>query len=131
MFKIESLKLAETAEFEVTHPLTGEVLEDEAGNKVILTMHGSASPKHRTAVEKLLRKKNNRGKRDATFQESRADNIEFLVDLSISITNLEYDGIEGVEGKDRFNKLYGDEGFSWLRDFANSKAGSVEGFLKQ
>lgn len=131
MFKIENLKLANTAEFEVTHPVTGEVLEDEKGNKVILTVYGSSSRQHRQAVEKMVRKKNARGRKEPTLAEQRAENIEFLADLSISISNLEYDGVEGVEGRERFVQLYSDDSLSWLRDFASESLGDIEAFLQQ
>lgn len=129
MFKIEDLSLAETTEMLLKHPITDEVLGEDEGKPVTFTLFGTSSAKYRVAVDKMMRKRNQRGKREPTPAEMRADSVEFLANLSVKVENMEYKGA-AVDSYDAFVALYGDESLSWIRDQINATVGSVESFLK-
>lgn len=129
MFKIDSLKLSETTEMLLKHPATGEVLEDDDGKPVTFTLFGTASREHRKAVDVLIRKKKQRGNRDATLAESRVDSLEFLTALTQKIDNMDYQGAV-LDNPESIKALYSDESLSWIRDAVNTELGSIESFLK-
>jgi len=130
MFKIESLKLSETTEMLLKHPATGEVLEDDDGKPVTFTLFGTSSREYRKAVDVLVRKKKQRGGRDANLAESRADSLEFITTLTQKIDNMDYQG-QVLDNPEAIKALYSDESLSWIRDAVNAELNSVEAFLKQ
>lgn len=129
-FKIDSLKLSATTEMLLKHPVTGDVLEDDAGKPVTFTLYGSASREYQKAVDTLLRKKKNRGGREATLTESREDSIDFLTALTAKVDNMDYDD-QPLDNTEAIKAMYADESLSWIRDAVNASVASVESFLKQ
>lgn len=130
MFKIEQLSLVETAEMTLKHPTDGYVLGEDEGTPVTFTLHGTASRQHRKAIDVLVRKKKQRGNREATLEEARKESIDFLVALSVSVANMEYKG-QAINTPEAFADLYSDESLSWVRNQVSDFVGSVDGFLKQ
>jgi hypothetical protein len=131
MFKIEELALADTTEMQLKHPVTDEVLyaDKEETQPVTFTLYGSSSKQYRKAVDALMRKAHQRGKREATPAERREDSRAFLVALSVKIDNMEYKG-EPVNTPEAFDALYSDDSLGWILEQVNAAIGSVEGFLK-
>lgn len=130
MFKIEQLAMTDTAEMQLKHPTDGFVIGEDEGTPVTFTVHGSASRQYRKQVDAMVRRNNQRGKRQATLEEARKENIEFLAALSIKVSNMEYKG-KAIETQEDFIALYSDESLSWVREQVATFVGSVDGFLKQ
>jgi hypothetical protein len=119
-FNPKSKSYEETATLNLIDPETDSEIEVE-GKPVSITVYGKASKQHRKAVEVLLKRREDRAKqkKKETLETGRADSIEFLVALSVSSDNLEYND-ELVETAEQFKELYSDEEISWVRDQVNS-----------
>ncbi len=129
-FDISSIALQDTAEMQLVHPVTGDVLFDGTEDKpVTFTLAGVSSQKYRKAVDAMLRSQNKRGKREASPDERRDESNTFLAALSIKVENMEYDG-EPVSTLESFKALYADESLGWIKAQVNDFLGSTEAFLK-
>lgn len=116
---VAGVAVEETSEMNLLHPVTGiEMYDPDLGEdegKVVFTLVGPSNPKHRKAVEVLNKAKAKRGKREPTLAEAREESLNFLVALSVSVTNMEYKG-QKIDSQEVFKELYSDEKLSWVRD---------------
>ncbi len=126
-----NLTIEETAEMVLVHPVTGlEMYADNDETKPIkFTLIGTSNPKHRKAVEALMRAKNKRGKREPTVEESREDSINFLVALSVKVDNMDYGG-RPITSPEVFKELYSNEKLSWVRDQVSNFLAVSDNFIK-
>jgi hypothetical protein len=114
-----NLAIEQTAEMVLVNPVTGVDLFDpdkgEEDGVVKFTLVSKSNPKHLKAVEVLNKAQAKRGNRKPTMAEAREESVNFLVALSISVDNLEYDG-QPINTPAAFKALYEDEEYSWVRD---------------
>lgn len=136
-FELSTLALTEEATLHLEHPATGALLyapvkkgEDAESKPVRIIVRGSASQAYAKAVDSMVKhKKKIAPNRDLTPDESRTQNVEFLVALSVTAENLTLDG-EAVDNKDTFRKLYSDSRYDWIKEQLNTLLASPEHFLK-
>lgn len=120
-FDLNELALSTEAELHLIHPRTKMPLyapvakgEDEESRPVKITLHGPASDQFRKGMGYLNTQKNKRGgKGPRNDEEAREENITFLTMVSVSISNIKFDG-EVVDSKDGFKKLYGNRKYEWI-----------------
>lgn len=130
-FNPKSKSFEETATLNLIDPDTDQEIEVD-GKPVSITVYGKASKQHRKAVEVMLKRRDDRAKqkKKETIDTARADAIEFLVALSVSSDNLEYND-ELVETAEQFTALYSDEDIYWVRDQVNAFLTDDTNFLKK
>jgi len=103
---------------EIKHPLTGEVLMDEAsGEKVIAWVYGRASKQYQDFQDKnlqevLTKRKSGRNIdpiKDMTVSKVRESELDFPVAMTEKITGLETDDGEKFDNPDMIRALYEDQ----------------------
>lgn len=136
-FKINSLKLEDTAEMHLKDPETGVPIYDTEGLRaddeskpVIFHIYGKASKQYKKALESLKIKADKRGNRKMSLAESMVENVDFLVALSKSVDNMEYDG-QAVDSPEVFRAMYSDSSLPWVAEQVTECIGSVEAFLQR
>jgi hypothetical protein len=136
-FELNSLALTEETVVQLEHPATGELLfapvekgEDPESKPVQVTVKGEASREYQKAVDAMMKKINKRGKREATPDELREQNADFLTALSVRVDNMTLNG-EPVDNPEAFRKLYLDPHYDWVKVQVNKAVQSVEHFLKR
>ena len=126
-----NITLEETAEMVLVHPVTGvDITDPKDEEKVVkFTLIGTSNPKHRKAIEALMKAKNKRGKREPTLEESRKESIDFLVALSVSVENMLYNGQE-INTAEVFRELYSNEKLAWVRDQVSAFLSLSDNFIQ-
>jgi len=66
-----------------------------------------------------------------TLEEKRKESIDFLVALSVTSDNLEYQDGVPVDNAEEFRKMYTDEDISWIRDQVSQFTGETTNFIKR
>lgn len=120
-FDFADLALDVEASLHLMHPKDGVTPlyapvakgEDEESRPVKLSLYGPASDKYRKAMDVMHKKDAKRGNRKATLEEAREQNVEFLAALSISVSNIKFDG-ETVDNTEAFRKLYSNPKYEWV-----------------
>lgn len=135
-FELNTLALEEQATLHLLHPSKETPLyapdkkgADDESKPVEIVLKGSASQTYAKAVDAMMKKNAKRGNRAATPAESREQNTDFLVSLSVVANNLMLDG-EAVDNPDVFRKLYSDSRYDWIKAQVNEFLNSTEHFLK-
>ena len=135
-FELNALAFTEETVLHLEHPATLAPLfakdkkgADDESKPVQIVLKGSASPVYARAVDLMLKQKAKIKNREMTFKESRDQNIEFLVSLSVVANNLTLDG-EVLDNPDAFRKLYSNSSYDWIKEQVNAKLQSAEAFLK-
>lgn len=134
-FNLNTLALNDEATLHLTHPATDMPLYDtDAKGKedetkpVEIVLKGSASKAYANAVDAMMKAAAKRGNRPLTAQQSREQNVEFLVSLSVQANNLELDG-EALDNPDAFRKLYSDSRYDWIKTQVNDFLSGNQNFL--
>lgn len=133
---LSSLEVPETADIHIEHPTLGKLYTDgDATKPVIITVHGPASDaavnqsrKATNRLHKLISKKGAKGFAKHTAEESEIYEVERLVALTSSVSNLEYNG-ETITTKNIW-QIYSDPKMGWLVDQVKEKLGGWEDFLE-
>lgn len=135
-FELNILALEDQASLHLLHPSTEMPLyakdkkgADDEAKPVEIVLKSSASQAYAKAVDAMMKKSAKRGNRAATPQESREQNVDFLVALSVEANNLTLDG-EPVNNPDVFRKLYSDSRYDWIKTQINEFLAGNQNFLK-
>lgn len=115
--KISARALATNAvEFQLTDPASvdGDLWFTDEGKPVMAAIYGSASEQFRKAALALEAKQAARGKRKATVEETRADNIELWVACTSHFTELVNDKGEPLNTPERIREVFSDSSYQWL-----------------
>lgn len=136
-FELSTLAFSDEATLHLEHPVTNAPLyapvkkgEDAESKPVQIVLKGSASTAYARAVDAMIKyKQKNARNRELTPKESREQNIEFLVALSVVAKNLTLDG-ETLDNPDAFRKLYSDSRYDWIKEQVNNTLSSADAFLQ-
>lgn len=133
MFDITKKRALETAQIDL---VTGEgsPLTDDNGNVLKVTVYGPGSKRWQQADAERNRKRTqriekNRGKLAAALEGGKADEVDFLVSVTISFDGWEYPG-EWSGKADMFRAAYEDDTIGFIRDHVHKEANSWEVFTK-
>lgn len=132
---LSTLEVPETADVHIEHPKAGKLYTDgDKGKPVIITVHGPASDaavkqrrKATNELHRLIAKKGKKGFGQRSAEESEEDEVQRLVALTSSVSNLEYNGEEITP--QNIDQVYSDPKMGWLVDQIKGKLLSWEDFL--
>ena len=132
MFNLSSLKLKDTTELHLAHPVTGEKLYADAAKKkpVIVFLYGSSSVQYQTYMLAMQNRHLKSSKQVTKAELLREEGIELLVACSISISNLELRKGVAVDNSDAFREIYSDAGYGWLKAQVDESISDAAGFLE-
>lgn len=114
MFDLNTLAVKETLVVELRNPSTDEVLVDDKGNKLSITMYSQGSKEYRSALNKLLNISLKRGKKTPSAESFRGEQTDLLEALTVSVENITVD--KEVITKDNVRILYTDPKYFWIRE---------------
>lgn len=142
-FDITKKRALETAKIEL---VTGEgvPLTDDDGNVLSVTVYGPGSKRWQQADAERNRRRTariekNRGKLAAALEGGKADEVDFLVAVTISFDGWDYPNPDTDEdGKpkdwptkaDMFRAAYEDDSLGYIRDHVHKEANSWEAFTR-
>ena len=131
ILNVSGITLEETAEMTLVHPVTGvEFADPKDETKVVkFILIGQSNPKHKKALDALMKARAKRGKREPTMEESRQDSINFLVALSVKVENMKY-GDQAIDSPEVFKELYSNEKLAWIRDQVSVFLSASENFIQ-
>lgn len=135
MFDITKKRAAETAVIELTDG-DGAPLLDDNGLRLTVTICGPASKTWRQADAEKSRKqavraeKNPRKMATAIADHREADNLEFLVAITVSFNGWSIPG-EFASTKDMFRAAYSDDGIGYIRDQLLSEGNDWSAFSQK
>ena len=127
--KVSGLALKDSYELQLKNPVSDELLFDEDGKPVTITLYGKSSKPYRNAVTAMQNRELRRmHKKDVrTAEQTLEESTSLLVACSATST-LEINGV-AVNDKDTFKQLYNDPRFSWIRDQVDEAIGDQANFL--
>lgn len=136
-FKLSSLKASSVAvPVEITHPVTGDVLADDKGNKVVVHLFGKASKQRREYDDKRLKevldkqkKKGNALAQELTVEKVRDNEISAAVAMTSHIDTLVADDGTPYNTPEAIKALYEDEGYYWLFDQVKAELENDSNFI--
>lgn len=129
-FEITTLQLKDTTDLYLLHPVTGEELEDDKGNKVIITLYGTSSKEYRNAITALQNRAASRKNKPFKPEQAKLEIIELLTECTAKISGLAIHGKE-PETKDDYRAMYSDDSLSWIKDQVDAAIGDQSNFLEQ
>lgn len=129
-FEITSLKLKDTTDLLLVHPVTGEELVDDKGEKVVITLYGTSSKEYRNAITALANRNTARKNKVVKAEQAKLEIIELLVECTASMSGLEVQG-KAPKTKDDFREIYSDDSLSWIKDQVDEAIGDRSNFLEQ
>lgn len=132
MFDITRKRAAETAKIELTDG-DGAPLLDDDGNRLSVTICGPGSKTWQQADAERSRKmsvraeKNPRKIASAFADHRRADEIEFLLAVTVSFNGWTYPG-EFATARDMWKAAYSDDAIGFIRDQLTREANDWSAF---
>lgn len=131
MFDITSKKVAETATILLTDADEAPLIGDN-GQQCSIEVHGPGSAVYARAEAKRSNKAIDRikrkGKSKASAEEQRADQAEFLADITIGFNHFSYPPAGEVTGRELFRALYMDRGVGFITDQVQAFVGDWGNF---
>lgn len=136
-FDITSKRALETAKIELVNG-DGAPLLDDDGNQLTVTVFGPGSKRWQQSDtdrnrKRTVRIEKNRGRLAAALENAKADEVDFLVSITISFDGWDYPAPEGSEWPtkaDMFRAAYEDDTLGFIRDHVHKEANSWEAFTK-
>lgn len=106
-------------------------LFDDKGNPLSVTVYSPASKQWEQATAEMNRKRAERmrksgGKVEAALDNAKADQIEFLCRVTISLNNFEYPAKEG----DPIRALFEDDALGYIRDHVYNEVNDWSAFTR-
>lgn len=133
-FDIRTRRALESGDIELKEGDGSPMLDDE-GNPLSVTVHSPASKVWQAANAEFNRRRaerlrKNGGKVEAALDNATADQIDFLVRITISFNGWEYP-VEGKAGPDAmFRAAYADDALGFIRDHVWAEAHDWAAFTK-
>lgn len=133
MFDLTSLALRADTTLQLKHPVTDELLFEDADAKTIpvtISLHGSASKQYRNALassQGRTLKRQQRGEK-VDVATLLKEGMDLLVACSVTST-LEREGAP-VDNADAFRAMYLDPQYSWVKDQVEAATADVANFLQ-
>lgn len=133
-FDIRARRALESGQIELKSGDGSPLLDDE-GNQLFVTVHSPASKVWQQANAEMNRRRaermrKNGGKIEAALDNAVADQIDFLVRITISFDGWEYP-VEGGGGPEAmFRAAYSDDALGYIRDHVFAEANDWAAFTK-
>jgi len=124
-------KVKETSDVELTHPATGEVLLNDDGTPMTITVHGPYSStyksiSHAQQNKRLMKAQRTGGKMSLSAEEIEASSLDLLVKCTES-WNLTLDKEPEGFSQDKARQVYLD--YPWVREQVDAVFGDTRAFL--
>jgi len=124
-------KVKETSDVELTHPATGEVLLNDDGTPMTITVHGPYSStyksiSHAQQNKRLMKAQRTGGKMSLSAEEIEASSLDLLVKCTES-WNLTLDKEPEEFSQDKARQVYLD--YPWVREQVDAVFGDTRAFL--
>lgn len=131
-FNITKKRAKETGEI-ILKDGDGAIMEDDKGKPLSVTVYSPASKQWEQANAEVNRKRAERmrkagGKVEAALDNAKADQIEFLCRVTISLNNFDY---PVKDGEEPIRSLYSDDALGFIRDHVYSEANDWSAFTQQ
>lgn len=127
--KLDLGAAAEVAtEMVVVHPITGEDLLDDIGNKVTITLYGAESAVVRNEIKRRAIKHVKSGKSGFDFDDIERKSCELLALATVDWHGLTEDGVVLECDKDTVVETY--LRYSWLREQVDKFINDRENFWR-
>ncbi len=130
-FDISKLAAAETTDVHLRDPGTDDLLHDENGKPVTVTVYGPGSKpyaKARSAAEnRAIDKFKRKGKTDQTPEEKLENTVAFLSACTVSLNNFDYKGASDAAA---IKAMYGDRTIGFINDQVDKAMGDWANFTK-
>jgi len=132
LFNLSELALEESAQVQLKHPATGELLfaDKEKTQIVGIEIEGEASASYRAAIDARSRKYLALKGKSMTPEDIRQNDVDLFAALSIRGINFSYNGKELATEED-FRELYQDPKYLWVNKQIDAAIGDISNFLKQ
>jgi hypothetical protein len=105
--------------------------DDAQTEPLQITLYGKASKQYKSALSKLSKKSQARKGKNATFDESVADNNELLAAISKEAFNFDMGDGVAIDTPEKFLELYSDSSLYWVRDQASAFLEETDSFLQK
>lgn len=137
-FDITKKRALESAPIDLVNG-DGSPLLDDNGNQLTVTVFGPGSKRWQQADADRNRKRTariekNRGRLAAALENAKADEVDFLVSITISFDGWAYPPPEGsppwATSADMFRACYEDDKLGFIRDHVHATANNWENFTK-
>jgi hypothetical protein len=124
-------KIKETTEVELLHPATGEVLLNDDGSPMTITVHGPYSStykaiNHAQQNKRLMKAQRTGGKMNLTAEEIESSALDLLVKCT-EAWNLTLDTEPEEFSQDKARQVYLDH--PWVREQVDAVFGDTRAFL--
>ena len=134
-FDITVFESAETSFMHLKSPVDEEPImkgKGEAKTPVGITFHSPGSAAFEKANARRTNRSLSRNKRkiDLNADLLRADNVDFLTDVTVSFDGLAYPPAGEAKGDELFKALYADRKFGWVVEQANAFLADWSSFTK-
>jgi hypothetical protein len=131
MLDLSSLKLKDTTELHLLHPVTGEKLFADVEKKkpVVVSLYGSSSKQYQTYMLAMQNRHLQAGKKVTKAELLKEEGVELLVNCSISVSNLGLKGV-AINNPEAFRAIYSDAGWLWFKEQVDSAIGEASNFLE-
>jgi hypothetical protein len=135
MFDITQKRVAEKARLELTDANEAPLL-GEGGKQCAVVVHGPGSPVYARAEakknNKVMDRLKKKGKTDTSAEEARAQQADFLADITESFEGFGYpspdDPDKPLEGRALFRAVYMDLGIGYIADQVTKFVSDWENF---
>ena len=133
-FNILHRRVADTASIELTDA-DGAPLLDDDGNRLTVTLCGPGSKTWQAADAERNRRQAARAEKhrrkiaSSIADNRRADEIDFLVAITVSFNGWVYPG-EFPSNRDMFKAAYSDDGIGYIRDQLSTEGNDWSAFRK-
>lgn len=125
------LSLKDTYVLQLLDPNTEELLFDDEGDAVTITLYGPSSKQYRNAMTAMQNRELKRKAKKEVIkaEEFETESVGILVACSATST-LELDG-SLVDNKEAFKSLYSNSSYAWIRTQVDAALGTQSNFLGQ
>lgn len=133
MFDITKKRAADTAKIDLVDA-DGGPLNDDAGNRLSVTLCGPGSKTWQQADAERNRKQASRAEKNPrkfasmVADHRRDDEIDFLCAITVSFNGWAYPG-EYASPRDMFKAAYSDDGIGFIRDQLSKEGNDWQAFL--
>lgn len=139
--KLSKLSKAKTSAIavEIKDPHTGEVIQDDTGNKVIAWVYGKASKEHREFEDKNLQEALTKRKsarngvdpfaKDLTVGKIRDTELDYPVAMTKAIDGLETDDGKPYNTPELIRSLYEDKSLYYILDQVTAALADETNFI--
>lgn len=99
---------------DLRHPVTGDVLQDDAGNTARIMVVGTDSHQYTKILRESTNRRLRQGSRRMPAEEIEAEQVDMLVSCTLDVRGIDFEGEPVTVGGIR--KIYENQQLRWIRD---------------